>query len=245
MSTKLHKRGKRNSIKCQEQTFCTIGVNATGIKSKWTTFKKLVNKINPLIWNIQETKCKNEGMLKLNGFKVFEHVRNNQDGGGGLAIGCSTRTNPVLTRHGEDEVEALTVKIKLKKITISCTTAYGPQNNDLVQKKDNFWQYHNEEAKTADNSGEGYILQCDLNSWLGNDIIPNDPRYQNSNGKRFHSFLNDLTVVNSLTLCEGLITRKIIREGKVQKSVIVVDDEKKDILKNYTGSKIKKESCRL
>ena len=119
---------------------------------------------------------------------------------------------------------------------------------------------HDEEAKTADNLGEGYLLQGDLNSWLGSDIIPNDPRYQNNNGKRFNHFLksNNLTVVNALTLCKGLITRIMIREGKVQKSVIdffvvckrllphlkdmIVDEEKKYILTNYMGSKSKKKA---
>ena len=62
-----------------------------------------------------ETKCVNEGRLKLNGFRVFEHVRTNQDGGGGRAIGCSIKLSPVLPRSGGDQAEALTVNIKLQK----------------------------------------------------------------------------------------------------------------------------------
>ena len=211
--------------------------------------------MKPLVWNIQETKCLVEGSLKLNGYKVFEHVRTSLDGGGGLAMGCSVKVDPKLTRTGGDEAEAITVSLNLKKIKISCTTAYGPQNDDTNEKKDNFWQYLDEEAKKADIEGEGFLLQGDLNAWLGSDIIPNDPRTQNNNGKRFHNFLksNNLSVVNALKLCKGLITRIRSREGKIQKSVIdffvvcqrlvphvkemVIDDKKGNILTNYFGPK--------
>ena len=116
----------------------------------------------------------------------------------------------------KNEAEAITLNINLNKIKISCTTAYGPQNEDTDDKKNNFWQYLDEEAKKADIEGEGFLLQGDLNSWLGSDIIPNDPRTQNNNGKRFHNFLksNNLTVVNALYLCKGVITRIRSREGK-------------------------------
>ena len=56
INKKNHRRGKRNSIQVKQHKFCAIGVNANGIKGKWSTFKNVVNKIKPLIWNIQETK---------------------------------------------------------------------------------------------------------------------------------------------------------------------------------------------
>ena len=87
------------------------------------------------MWNIQETKCVKEGGLKLNGYRVFEHLRSNQDGGGGLAMGCSVKLSPVLTRSGGDEVEAFTVNIRLQKMNILCCNAYGPQNSDKSKKR--------------------------------------------------------------------------------------------------------------
>ena len=74
--------------------------------------KNVIAKTQPLIWNIQETKCLNEGGLKLKGFRVFEHIRSSQNGGGGLAMGCSNKLSPILTRNGGDDAEALTVNIK-------------------------------------------------------------------------------------------------------------------------------------
>ena len=130
--------------------------------------------------------------------------------------------SPVLTRIGGYEAEALTVNIEIVKINILCCTAYGPQKSDLSDKKANFLQYLDEEAKSAESNGKGFLLQGDLNSWLGSDEIPNDPRNQNDNGKRFKKFLmsNSLSVVNALKSCKGLITRIGNRQGQIPKSVI-------------------------
>ena len=95
----------------------------------------MVNKIKPLIWNIQETKSLIEGGLKIKGFRIFEHIRSSLTGGGGLAMGCSINLRPVLTRNGGDEAEALSVNVKIGKIEVLCCTAYGPQNNDISGKK--------------------------------------------------------------------------------------------------------------
>ena len=75
----------------------------------------------------------------------------------------------------------------------------------------------------AKESGAGLIIQFDGNLWAGNKIIPNDPRMQNKNGKLFELFLkrnSHLTVVNSLDLCQGLITRRRYRNNKSEESVV-------------------------
>ena len=74
-----------------------------------------------------------------------------------------------------------------------------------------FWEYLDNIADSAWSDGKRFYLQGDLNAWLGSEVIPCDPNIQNENGKLFHIFLNrhpDLTVVNSLPVCRGLITRK-------------------------------------
>ena len=159
-----HRTGKRNSITSKQQIFRILGVNADGITGKWSTLRNVISKHKPLVWNIQETKCIKEGRLKLSGFRVFEYIWSNQDGGGGLALGCSSKLSPVLTRTGGDQIEAFSVNIKLQKLNILCVNAYGPQNNDKNDKKDIFWEYLDEEAKLADIEGKGFILQGDLNA---------------------------------------------------------------------------------
>ena len=82
---------------------------------------------------------------------------------------------------------------------------------DLVERKEAFWAYMDEEIFLAQQSDAGFVLQFDGNLWAGENIIRGDPRPQNRNGRMFQSFLErhpQLTVVNSLPICEGLITRR-------------------------------------
>ena len=100
----------------------------------------------------------------------------------------------------------------------------------------------------AKNTGSGLIIQMDGNLWAGSQIIPQDPRQQNRNGKLFQDFLtriSHLTVVNGLKLCEGVISRS----RKSKKSILgffvvcdlvipyvtkmVVDEERKYVLTNF------------
>ena len=56
------------------------------------------------------------------------------------------------------------------------------------------------------------IIQMDGNLWAGSEIIPEDPKPQNKNGKRFADFLlrnKHLSVINATKLCEGKFTRVI------------------------------------
>ena len=213
------------------------------------------NEKNPAILSFQETKFQVSGKHKLDGYTSYEHLRTEKTAGGGLYMAVKTELNPVLARDGGEDVEAIAVDISIKKMLIVCATAYGPQEKDPREKKDRFWQFLEEEAKHADLEGKGFILQGDLNSWLGNTYIPKDPRKQNENGKLMEEFIerNQLTVVNGLSLCKGLITRMRKNKTQCEKSILdffvvcdrilgytkamVVDDEKKDILTNYTQVK--------
>ena len=126
-----------------------------------------------------------------------------------MAIGCDKQLHPVWVREGEDNVEALSVEISVQEMRIRCCLAYGCQENELLERKRAFWDYLDEEVLRATRSGSGLVLHFDGNLWAGENIIPGDPRKQNRNGKLFEEFLSrnsHLTVVNSLSICEGLIT---------------------------------------
>ena len=186
---------------------------------------------------------------------VFEKVRANGTGGGGVAIGCLKDLHPALIREGKDDIEALSIEIFLKKIQIRCVVAYGPQETQNIEKKQAFWEYLDEEVQFAKLSGSGFILQFDGNLWAGKEIIPGDQRLQNQNGKLFKSFIerNNLTVVNSQSICEGLITRKREKNGILEQSILdffvvcdsilpfvkkmVIDEKKEYILTNYQPAK--------
>ena len=204
-----------------EKTLVFGGVNPDGAKGKWGTIKKTVRDCGASVWMMQETKCKIAGSLKLDGFLVYEHTRANGEGGG-LALCVKKELNPAFLIDGGPEVEAMTVDIHVRQMTISSSTAYGPQENDKLQKKHLFWDYLTEVAVEAKKEGKGFLLQGDMNAWLGSKIIKGDNREQNRNGKLFEAFLNtnNLTVVNSLPLCKGVITRQRMRQGKLVKSVL-------------------------
>ena len=84
--------------------------------------------------------------------------------------------SPALVRDGGDEVEAITVDICVKKIQVSCTSAYGPQEKDPLSKNESFWRNLDEEAMRAESERKGFILQGDLNAWLGKKIIKKRPK---------------------------------------------------------------------
>ena len=132
-----------------------------------------------------------------------------------------------------------------------CLGIWSPRKR-IFRKESKFWQYLEEDAKRADTEGKGFILQGDLNSWLGKNIIPNDPRQQNENGRLMEDFVsrNNLTVVNGLSLCKGLITRTRQSKNTCEKSILdffvvcgrvlphvismEIDESKQNILTNYT-----------
>ena len=249
---KSHRRGKQNSIRIYQKSFNWLGNNIAGARSKWASVQRWVRLKSPSILSLQETKFQVAGKHSLNGYICYEHLRKEKTNGGGLFMALKTELSPALVRDGGDNVEALTVDICVKKMKIACTTAYGPQEKDTFKKKDDFWQYLDEEAKRAQLEGKGFILQGDLNSWIGSQYIANDPRTQNGNGKRMANFVerNQLIVVNGLQLCNGLITRSRKCKDIYEKSILdyfvvcksilglitsmEIDEDKKNIPTNYT-----------
>ena len=218
-----------------------LGVNAAGLKSKLLSFNKVLTELNPSVFFVEETKMKYEGRLKLENYIVFERIRKDRSGGG-LALGCIKDLNPVWVREGEGDIEALSVEISVKNMKIRCCVAYGFQENENIEKKNNFWKYLDEEVLNAKSAGSGLIIQMDGNLWAGSQIIPNDPRKQNRNGKLFEEFLmrnSHLSVVNALNICEGVISRSRNSEESILDFFIVcnlvlphvtkmvVDDENK------------------
>ena len=88
-------------------------------------------------------------------------------------------------------------------------------------------------------------------------MIPGDPRPQNKNGQLFQEFLtrnSELTIVNSLPQCTGLITRRRLKDGVVEESILdffvvcslvlpyvshmVIDERKEHVLTNFSAAKM-------
>ena len=128
-------------------------------------------------------------------------------------MGALHDLNPVLFRQGNDEVECMTVELTTGNTRLRCVVGYGPQLADSHTRKEQFWKYLDQEILCASEDGVGIIIEIDSNAWAGKVILPRDPNNQNSNGKLLENFLErnkNVTLVNSLPLCDGSITRKRI-----------------------------------
>ena len=64
-----------------------------------------------------------QGQTSFEGSITYEHTRKEKEGGG-ASISVLKDLNQSFVADGGEAVEALTVNIHLKQITISCNTAY-------------------------------------------------------------------------------------------------------------------------
>ena len=92
-----------------------------------------------------------------------------------------------------------------------------------IELKEKFWARLASEVEEAQNSECCFLLQMDCNAHLGSSEINGDPCSIDQNGAYFKNFLNKfphLTLVNSMPLTEGSITRRRITVNKVEESII-------------------------
>ena len=153
---------------------------------------------------------------------------------------CKSGPDRVRKAKGKFKFCQSIVKIQIEKIHVRVITAYGPQENALKDKKNAFWEFIEKEVSAAEFEEEGLIIQMDGNLHAGQKLIAKDPNKQNQNGKIFMDFLernSQLTVVNSLNICEGVITRRRTVEGKLEEAVLdffVVNDKILPYVKKMT-----------
>ena len=201
-----------------------------GVLKKLESLENLILNANPAVIFLQETQVKRSGRIKTPSSAKYTWYELNRtpkapkgQNGGGVAIGVQNGLEPSWISEGDDDSETITVEIWIEGFPIRLICGYGPQETDKKERKDKFWKYCNSEVQSAKEDGAAVILQIDGNLWAGKGIIKDDPKTQNSNGKRFEDFLMKnphLTVVNALPCCEGLYTRvKRTKKGE-QKTVI-------------------------
>ena len=228
--TNGNKRKNRRSLRKDRINSCStklklVGVNCAGLTSKLESLNYLLGSVRPSIFFLQETKRKKQGGWKIqNGrnYQIFELLRKEKVGGG-LAIGVVPELNPVWISEGNDEVEVLVVQVEIQQLKLRCLTAYGPQENHLMERKVNFWARMAQEVQNALEFDTALLIQMDGNLWAGEELVKGDPNKPNCNGKLFMEFLKQfphLTVVNSLPVCEGVVTRRRKHKNKVEEAVL-------------------------
>ena len=222
---KLRKRCIKRNNNIKRNSITIYGINAAGIKCKIDSFNEVLSTLKPQIWMIEETKLRVNEHIKceaLSDFQVF-YLSRQKSQGGGIAVGINKMFQSTLISEGDDETEAISVLVVVGDIPIRVIVGYGPQENAPKEKKENFWEFIEKEVIQAETEGQGIIIQMDGNLHAGEKIIKHDPNIQNQNGKLFMDFLqrNDtLKVVNSMNICEGLITRQRLLESRSEKAVL-------------------------
>ena len=228
--------------------------------SKLESFENLLVKEEPSVFSLQETKCKKPNKIRTEStrnYTIYELLRKNS-GGGGLCIGVHNDLQPVWIAQGDDEVEVLVVEFWVNEFPIRIVNGYGPQVGDSSERKRKFWEFIEREVANAIVAGAGFLLQMDGNCHLGKELIKDDVNVQNINGKYFKEFLErnpHLTLMNSLPLCEGTITRMRKTTKGLKESILdvfvacdkvtpyatrmVIDEKRVNALTNYSTVKEK------
>ena len=210
-----------------------FAVNAAGIRCKLKSFNQIMESLKPQIWMVEETKLKPNEIIKCeasNNFNIYYLSRQDSQGGG-LALGVQKDIESTLVTEGNDETEVLSVQVVVGKIPVRIVLGYGPQENAPIDKKNRFWEAIEKEVSQAEIEGHGVLLQMDGNLHAGSALVKGDPNPQNRNGKLFMEFLErnkSLTVVNTLNLCQGIITRRRELETRTEEAVLdfcIVNDK--------------------
>ena len=180
---KSSRKRNKNRNKNLNKSFTVYGINSAGIKSKLKSFDGVLNRIKPQIWMMQETKLKTNEQIScvsLSNYQVY-YLDSEKSQGGGVALGVNKDLESALIREGDDDTEVISVKVFMEKIPIRAIAAYAPQENEVKEKKEKFWDFLEKEADDAEIEGDGLIVQMDGNLHAGQDLIKNDPNPQNRN----------------------------------------------------------------
>ena len=200
-----------------------LGNNANGIIGKKASFLNLIKNEKPTCFMLQETKVKKAGQFRVEGYQIFEYVRQNK-GGGGIAIGIDNecKNEPLLVTQGEDGVEILVVEINVGEMQVRLITGYAPQETDNKEIIATFYSKLEQEIESSQSSNCGTIVELDCNAKLGNSVIDGDPHKMSDNGEMLMGIIQrqNMNLVNSSDKCDGTITRKRITKDGIEESVI-------------------------
>ena len=203
---KNHRKNEKGNKLLQ---FSILGTNSAGLNSKKESFYKIINKFRPSVITIQESKLSRPGLIKIPGYQVFDRVRTNKKGGG-LLTAADEDMDPVLIGTGSEETEIMTIQVKVGNEDIRIINAYGPQEDDEPNEKLNFWHELEMEVTKAKDNNCMVVIEMDANAKVGKDVLRGDPHKMTGNGKLMLDMLErqNLTILNSLDICKGCITRE-------------------------------------
>ena len=178
--------------------FTVVGTNSNGIVSKLDSLTQLIDKFQPAVWFLQETKVSRKGQVKVPGYDIFEVVRKNSNGGS-ILTAVHSNLQPVYISGGEDDMEILVIQAKIGNYNCRFINAYGPQEYAKLEDKIAFYARLDQEVKNAKFYNCMVCLEMDANAKVGLEVIKNDPNQMSSNGE----YLVDFTERNNLIICNA------------------------------------------
>ena len=160
------------------------------------------------------------GSIKLNDYQVFEKVRPSL--GGGLLTAVRLSLSPVLISPIKEEAEIMVVQCQVNKMKIRVINGYGPQDDEQLSTRLEFWSALEQEIISAKDSNCCVIIQLDANAKVGNSVISSDPNQTSENGKLLLNLVEreNMSILNCSPLCKGSITRQRVTKKHVEKSIL-------------------------
>ena len=196
---------KNKNMNNFQNMFTVIGRNANGILSKKDSLFQIVDQLKPSVLYLQESKVNKKGLIKIEGYEIFEYVRSNSNGGS-LLTAVHSNLQPVFISGEETETEAeiLVIQAKLGNYNCRFFNAYGPQEYASHEDKIAFYARLDQEVKNAKLFDCLICIEMDANAKVGCEIIKNDPNKLSGNGVFFLDFVerNNLVIGNATHLCE-------------------------------------------
>ena len=176
--------------------------NINGMYNKKTSLDFIVNKLNPSVIILQETKLKRKSQVVLCGYRLFCLIKSPSSGG--LLIACKPSLKPVLVFEGSDECQVIVIQVQLQFLNARIIAGYGPQESDK-RASESYRECIEEQIIRAYISGCEVLLQEDSNAKLGNVWIPGDKHLISHNGKLLQGMLlrQGLFLENSSSKCTG------------------------------------------
>ena len=200
------KRGGRKRVK-KAKSLSLYYVNINGYTSKKESLINILNVVKPDIIGLVETKLSKGKSLEIEGWEVVK--RNCSKGKGGVmcALKKGTFHSVRNVTHTDDE-HILSVRVSYKYETVRFIVAYGPQENEEVDTRKEFFTKLGIEIEKAKLAGEGVMVIGDLNAKIEQISENNDINACSGNGTLLKIMIEDLqlSVMNFSPQCKGVWT---------------------------------------
>ena len=149
----------------------------------------------------------------------------------------SNCNSAVVSSDESSQLEILVVQVRVGEFNLRVINSYGPQEDSNLNEITDFWQKIEAEVINAKVDECLVLLQLDANAKVGHQVIKNDPHSTSGNGQILIDLVTrqNMFIVNSLPLCQGVITRDretvVGREQSVLDYIIVCDSLKEHVVK--------------